>query len=122
MNQTRGQIVIPQRPYLPHHRQSHLVNFISEDPVTFLQYTGVGGIPLMYAINKSFFGLIGRDDAMFANYAGPTISLRLEVGLASAHYPHVADFACLPVARLQVLDRRDWDKRSEGGPKTNNQI
>ena len=92
--------MVPQRPYVPHHRQNYLEQFFPEGAITFPQRTGMDGIPLIDAMNENFDNLIGRDDAMFANYAGPAISLRLEVGLASAHYRHTADLACLLVARL----------------------
>ena len=78
-----NQIVVPQRPYVPHHRQNYYEQFNPENPITFLPRYGGDGITLADVLSESFDFLVGRDDPMFANYAGPAISLRLEVGLIS---------------------------------------
>ena len=75
----RREIEVPQRPYVPHHRQNYYDQFIAENPIAFPSRTGRDGIALTDVINESFDYLIGRDDPMFANYTGPAISLRLEV-------------------------------------------
>jgi hypothetical protein len=80
-NNSRGQreVVVPQRPYIPHHRQNYFDQFIPETPITFPSRSGRDGIALEDVMNESFDHLLGRDDSMFANYTGPAISLRIEV-------------------------------------------
>jgi len=75
----RRESAIPQRPYVPHHRQNYFDQFIPENPITFPSRPGRDGIALTDVMNENFDYLIGRDDPMFANYAGPAISLRIEV-------------------------------------------
>jgi hypothetical protein len=83
--------MLPQRPYIPHHRQNYFDQFTPEGDITFLKTTGGDGIALVDAMNESFDSLIGRDDPMFAGYAGPAISLRLEVSFASMRHKRAAD-------------------------------
>lgn len=78
-NRSRREVEVPQRPYIPHHRQNYLDQFIPEHPITFSSRSGREGIALNDVMNDNFDHLAGRDDPMFANYAGPAISLRLEV-------------------------------------------
>ena len=75
----RRERAVPQRPYIPHHRQNYFDQFIAESPITFSIRSGRDGIALTDVMNETFDYLIGRDDPMFANYQGPAISLRLEV-------------------------------------------
>ena len=75
----RRESPVPQRPYVPHHRQNYFDQFIAENPITFPSRTGRDGIALTDVMNENFDYLMGRDDPMFANYPGPAISLRLEV-------------------------------------------
>jgi len=70
--------MLPQRPYVPHHRQNYFDQFNPEGPITFPKTTGGDGIALMDAMNENFDSLMGRDEPMFASYAGPAITLRLE--------------------------------------------
>ena len=81
----RHEVNIPQRSYVPHHRQNYFDQFLPEHPITFLSRAGGVGIALTDVLNENFDHLIGRDDPMFANYTGPAISLRLEVSSASAY-------------------------------------
>lgn len=78
-NRVRREVVVPQRPYVPHHRQSYFDQFIPENPITFPRRSGRVGITLADVMSENFDDLVGRDDPMFANYTGPAISLRLEV-------------------------------------------
>lgn len=101
----RSQVPLPQRPYVPHHRQNYFDHFIPENPITFLRHSGVDGITLKEALAENFDSLIGRDDPMFANYPGPAISLRLEVcKLISAYRRHAGKLTLFIVAGVQVLD------------------
>ena len=75
----RGQVRIPQRPYVPHHRQNYFDQFIPESLITFPRRYGGDGIALTDIMSENFEGLVGRDDPMFADYTGPAISLRIEV-------------------------------------------
>ena len=75
----RRESAVPQRPYVPHHRQNYFDQFIAENPITFSSRSGRDGIALADVMNDNFDHLIGRDDPMFPNYQGPAISLRLEV-------------------------------------------
>ena len=81
----REVIVVPQRSYVPHHRQNYLEQFNPETPITFTGRSGREGIALTDVMNEYFDNLMGRDDPMFANYTGPAISLRLEVSPARAY-------------------------------------
>ena len=90
-NRGRGEIMLPQRSYVPHHRQNYFDQFNPEDPITFHKTTGGDGIALMDAMNENFDRLTGRDDPMFASYVGPAISLRLEVNFISTFYKRAAD-------------------------------
>lgn len=81
-NRRRTQIAVPQRPYVPHHRQNYFDQFIPEAPITFPLRSGGEGMSLDDALAENFDYLIGRDDPMFANYTGPAISIRLEVSFA----------------------------------------
>ena len=72
-------VMVPQRPYIPHHRQNYFDQFIPENPITFPSRSGRRGIALADVMNENFVHLIGGDDPMFVNYTGPAISLRLEV-------------------------------------------
>jgi len=74
----QSQVVVPQRPYVPHHRQNYFDQFIPENPITFPRRHGGDGIPFTDVLSENFDCLVGRDDPMFANYTGPAISLRLE--------------------------------------------
>ena len=79
-NRERREVVVPQRPYTPHHRQNYFDQFIPENPITFpSRSSGREGIALADVTSENFDHLVGRDDPMFANYTGPAISLRLEV-------------------------------------------
>ena len=80
----RREVTVPQRSYVPHHRQNYFDQFIPENPITFHSRTGGDGIALVDVMNENFDHLIGRDDPMFANYTGPAISLRLEVSPTAA--------------------------------------
>lgn len=84
---SRGQleVVVPQRPYVPHHRHNYFNQFIPENPIVFPSCSGWDGIMLADAMNKNFDHLIGRHDPMFANYTGPAISLRLGVNSAPVY-------------------------------------
>lgn len=82
----RSQVVVPQRSYVPHHRQNYLDQFIPENPITFPHRYGGDGIALTDALSENFDNIVGRDDAMFANYPGPAISLRLEVSFISTYH------------------------------------
>ena len=80
----RSQVPVPQRPYVPHHRQNYFDQFIPEHPITFPRRYGGDGITLTDVVSENFDCIVGRDDPMFANYVGPAISLRLEVSVISA--------------------------------------
>jgi hypothetical protein len=82
--------MVTQRPYVPHHRQNYFDQFTPEGPITFLSRTGRDGIALTDVLNENFDHLIGRDDPMFPNYAGPAISLRLEVSPASVYLEEIS--------------------------------
>jgi hypothetical protein len=73
------EVDVPQRPYVPHHRQNYFDQFIPENPITFPTRSGRQGITLADVMGENFDNLWGRDDPMFASYTGPAISLRLEV-------------------------------------------
>lgn len=75
----RREVTVPQRPYVPHHRQNYFDQFNPEHPITFPSRSGRDGIALSDVLGENFDHLVGRDDPMFANYTGPAISLRLEV-------------------------------------------
>ena len=115
--------MLPQRPYVPHHRQNYFDQFNPEGPITFPKTTGGDGITLMDAMNENFDSLIGRDDPMFASYVGPAISLRLEVNFISTFHKRARLIQLLRflVAGLQVLDQTDQDERVEEGPEADNQ-
>ena len=81
----RREVVVPQRPYVPHHRQNYFDQFNPEGPITFHSRSGQDGIALTDVLNGNFDYLVGRDDPMFPNYAGPAVSLRLEVSPVSAY-------------------------------------
>ena len=103
MTQARGrrEIDVPQRPYIPHHRQNYFDHFAAENPITFPSRSGRGGIALTDVLNENFDHLVGRDDPMFANYVGPAISLRLEVSSTRVYLgKNVVDLARFLVARL----------------------
>lgn len=84
-NRGRREGMVPQRSYVPHHRQNYFDQFIPEDPITFFNRSGREGISLIDVMCGKFDYLIGRDDLMFPNYTGPAISLRLEVSPTSAY-------------------------------------
>ena len=71
--------MVPQRSYVPHHRQNYFDQFNPDGPILFSGRSGREGIALPDVMSENFDHLAGRDDPMFANYAGPAISLRLEV-------------------------------------------
>ena len=75
----RREVMVPQRPYTPHHRQNYFDQFTPENPITFSNRSGQEGIALTDVMSENFDHLLGRDDPMFPNHVGPTISLRLEV-------------------------------------------
>ena len=75
----RREVIVPQRSYIPYHRQNYFDQFTPENPITFSNRSGQEGIALTDVMNEYFDHLLGRDDPMFPNYKGPTISLRLEV-------------------------------------------
>jgi hypothetical protein len=83
-NRRINQVALPQRSYIPHHRQNYFEQFIAENPITFARRPGGDGILLTEALSENFDCLVGRDDSMFANYTGPAISLRLEASFNSA--------------------------------------
>lgn len=83
-NRSRYEVDVPQRPYVPHHRQNYFDQFIPEHPITFSSRSGREGIALNDVMNDNF-DLAGKDDPMFANYTGPAISLRLEVRSTRAY-------------------------------------
>jgi len=78
-SRVRREVPVPQRSYVPHHRQNYFDQFIADTPITFFSHSGREGIALTDVLNESFDHLVGRDDPMFASYMGPAISLRLEV-------------------------------------------
>ena len=78
-SRTGREVDVPQRPYIPHHRQNYFDQFIAENPITFCTRSGRQGIAITDVMSENFDHLWGRDDPMFANYTGPAISLRLEV-------------------------------------------
>jgi len=84
-NRGHREVMVPQRPYVPHHRQNYFDQFIPENPIVFPIRSGRDGIALTDVMNENFDHLIGRDDPMFANYTGPAISLRLEVSYVSVY-------------------------------------
>lgn len=84
-SRVRREVVVPQRPYVPHHRQNYFDLFIPEAPITFPRRSGGEGIALTDVLSDNFDLLLGRDDPMFVNYPGPAISLRIEVGFAWAY-------------------------------------
>jgi hypothetical protein len=84
-NRRRTQIAVPQRAYVPHHRQNYFDQFIPETPITFPLRSGGEGMSLDDALAENFDYLVGRDDPMFANYTGPAISIRLEVSFAALY-------------------------------------
>lgn len=53
--------------------------FIPESPITFHRQLGGSGIELTEVLDDNLDDLVGRDDPMFSNYTGLSISLRLEV-------------------------------------------
>lgn len=73
------EVDVPQRPYVPHHRQNYFDQFIPENPITFPTRSGRQGIAITDITSENFDHLLGRDDPMFANYPGPAISVRIEV-------------------------------------------
>ena len=79
-------VMVPQRPYLPHYRETYFDQFLSEDPITFPSHSGRDGIALTDAMDENFDNLVGMDDQMhtFVNYTDSAISLRLEVSSSSA--------------------------------------
>jgi len=81
----RSEVLVPQRSYVPHHRQNYFDQFSPENPITFTSRAGGVGIALTDVMNENFDLLVGRDDPMFANYTGPAISLRLEVSYVPAY-------------------------------------
>lgn len=85
-NRGRNQVPVPQRSYVPHHRQNYFDQFSPDAPITFPSRYGGDGIALTDVLSENFDSLFGRDDPMFANYPGPAISLRLEVAFISAHH------------------------------------
>ena len=82
-NRRRTQIAVPQRPYVPHHRQNYFDQSVSKAPITFPLHSEGGGISLDDALAENFDDLVGRDDPIFANDTGQPISLRIEVSFAS---------------------------------------
>lgn len=78
----RREVIIPQRSYIPHHRQNYSGQFSPENPITFRSRSGREGITFTDILSENFDHLMGRDDPMFVNYMGPAVSLRLEVGSA----------------------------------------
>ena len=53
--------------------------FIPESPITFHRQLGGSGIELTEVLDDNLDDLVGRNDPMFSNYTGLSISLRLEV-------------------------------------------
>jgi hypothetical protein len=85
-NRGRKQVAVPQRSYVPHHRQNYFDQFTPDSPITFPLRHGGDGIALTDVLSENFDFLVGRDDSMFPTYAGPAISLRLEVSFISAYH------------------------------------
>jgi hypothetical protein len=98
----RREVMVPQRQYVPHHRQNYFDHFAPESDITFPSRTGPDGIPLADVLNDNFDNLVGRDDPMFAGYVGPAISLRLEVSSTPAYLEErtIVDLARFLVAGL----------------------
>ena len=81
----RHGIIVPQRPYVPHHWQNYFDQFNQENPIAFPRHAGWVGIVSIGVVNENFDHSVGRDDPVFANHRGPAISLRLEASPASGY-------------------------------------